>query len=329
MPGAFPEGCAAGMTPDMDIITDRSTPDAQRFLAALDRLKDRDVAGWAEYESRYETTFYRPAMRMFFNLKDVCGAEIFTGDNLVPGTRLCLCHEQGYGDFFQFIRYIPAFVDLWGRHFESIHLLPPLSMQPLLNIQPLLNGVSIITGDDMPRPHYVLGVCSLRHLVSAATTDFIGHSGQPYLRAPPLDRRFGTDQTGYIALAWYTSSLSKNIDLESVCHLIRRTFGYSGRVIALHHMVNEAEIEILDRHDVEYFSDLNVNGVFFDIAALIAHASVVITPDTSYAHLAGALGVSSRIFLHYGDWRWGHRPDLPPGTEMPTPWYDSARLISL
>jgi hypothetical protein len=317
------------MTSDLEASGDRSTPDAVRFLAALELLKNRDVAGWAEYESRYAAKFYRPAMRIFFNLKDVCGSEILTGDNLKPGTRLCLCHEQGYGDFFQFIRYVPAFVDLWGGYFQSIHLLPPLSMQPLLNAQPVLKGVSIITGDDMPRPDYVLGVCSLRHWVSAAATDFIGHSGQPYLRAPPLDPRFGADRTGYIGLAWYTSSPTKNIDLESVCHLIRQTLGYSGRVIALHHLITETEIAVLDRHKVEHFDDLTENGVFFDIAALIAHASIVITPDTSYAHLAGALGVNSRIFLHYGDWRWGHPPAVPPGTEMPTPWYNSARLISL
>ena len=60
---------------------------------------------------------------------------------------------------------------------------------------------------------------------------------------------------------------------------------------------------------------------FVETAALIACLDLVITVDTSVAHLAGALGKEVWILLPViNDWRWGRdRAD--------SPWYPSARLF--
>ncbi|KAA3623788.1 MAG: hypothetical protein DWQ08_11105, partial [Proteobacteria bacterium] len=58
-----------------------------------------------------------------------------------------------------------------------------------------------------------------------------------------------------------------------------------------------------------------------DTAALIANLDLVISVDTSIAHLAGALGTPVWILLMKScDWRWGRELET-------TPWYSSARLI--
>jgi hypothetical protein len=60
-----------------------------------------------------------------------------------------------------------------------------------------------------------------------------------------------------------------------------------------------------------------------DSAAIIAQLDLVITVDTSVAHLAGALGTPAWILLAHGeacDWRW-----LRERTD--SPWYASARLF--
>jgi hypothetical protein len=60
---------------------------------------------------------------------------------------------------------------------------------------------------------------------------------------------------------------------------------------------------------------------FDDTAALMMHMDLIITIDTSIAHLASALGRPTWILLAYMcDWRWmlGRRD---------TPWYHSARLF--
>jgi hypothetical protein len=60
---------------------------------------------------------------------------------------------------------------------------------------------------------------------------------------------------------------------------------------------------------------------FADTAALIAHLDLVISIDTSVAHLGGALGVPVWIMLPFSpDWRW-----LRDGEG--SPWYPTARLF--
>ena len=60
---------------------------------------------------------------------------------------------------------------------------------------------------------------------------------------------------------------------------------------------------------------------FDNTAAVIEHLDLVITTDTSIAHLAGAMGKPVWIMLSYNpDWRWLlERRDCP--------WYPSARLF--
>jgi hypothetical protein len=62
-------------------------------------------------------------------------------------------------------------------------------------------------------------------------------------------------------------------------------------------------------------------GDFQDTAGVLALLDLVITVDTSVAHLAGAMGVPTWILLPYApDWRW------LLGRED-SPWYPSVRLF--
>lgn len=63
------------------------------------------------------------------------------------------------------------------------------------------------------------------------------------------------------------------------------------------------------------------SGAFMDTAAIMHTLDLVITSDTSIAHLAGALGVPTWVGLNYvPDWRWlTDRQD--------SPWYPSVRLF--
>jgi hypothetical protein len=74
-----------------------------------------------------------------------------------------------------------------------------------------------------------------------------------------------------------------------------------------------------------FFSMADVCSVytdFSDTAAFIAGLDLVITVDTSVAHLAGALGIPVWILLtkDWTDWRWLHNRDT-------SPWYPSVRLF--
>jgi len=66
---------------------------------------------------------------------------------------------------------------------------------------------------------------------------------------------------------------------------------------------------------------LDEDGAFVDTAAVMKHLDLVVTCDTSIAHLAGALGVPVWVALPFAaDWRWMlQRQD--------TPWYPTMRLF--
>jgi hypothetical protein len=62
-------------------------------------------------------------------------------------------------------------------------------------------------------------------------------------------------------------------------------------------------------------------GAFTDTAAILSNLDVVVTTDTSVAHLAGAVGTKTHLLLgKVPDWRW-----LQSGSS--TPWYPHMRLF--
>src|SRR5205823_479926 len=73
-------------------------------------------------------------------------------------------------------------------------------------------------------------------------------------------------------------------------------------------------VDLADRLD-------ETHGAFMDTAAVMKNLDLVVTSDTSIAHLAGALGVQTWVGLaSAADWRWLLRRDG-------SPWYPTMRLF--
>ena len=85
-----------------------------------------------------------------------------------------------------------------------------------------------------------------------------------------------------------------------------------------------SEIATLENpSSITLFADTldTIHGRFMDTAAIITHLDLVITVDTSIAHLAAALGVETwNLLPEPADWRWMiNRSD--------TPWYPTMQLF--
>ena len=82
--------------------------------------------------------------------------------------------------------------------------------------------------------------------------------------------------------------------------------------------VRETDKDALAKSNLRHFGDLLVD--FADTAALCELMDLVISVDTSAAHLSGALGKETWVLLPYApDWRWLLDRD-------DSPWYESVKL---
>jgi hypothetical protein len=96
--------------------------------------------------------------------------------------------------------------------------------------------------------------------------------------------------------------------------------GFNATYVSLQREVRDVDAPMLQgRSDVLHFGD--ELKTYADTAALIANLDLVISVDTSVAHLAGALAKPVWILLPFiPDWRWLLDRD-------DSPWYPTARLF--
>jgi ADP-heptose:LPS heptosyltransferase len=124
-----------------------------------------------------------------------------------------------------------------------------------------------------------------------------------------------------IGIVWSGSTKHKNdrnrsIDLSALAPL----FSVDAHWIALQKELRHGNSDLLQEfHKISFYGDELKD--FADTAAVIDLLDLVITVDTSVAHLAGAMGKPVWILLPYNsDWRWlSDRDD--------SPWYPTARLF--
>jgi len=83
--------------------------------------------------------------------------------------------------------------------------------------------------------------------------------------------------------------------------------------------IRDEDKSALENSNISFFG--NELKDFEDTAALIENVDLVVSVDTSVAHLAGTLGKKTFILLPFSsDWRWMLNTD-------DTPWYPSVKLF--
>jgi hypothetical protein len=108
---------------------------------------------------------------------------------------------------------------------------------------------------------------------------------------------------------------NRSIGLNALLPLL----GLDATYISLQQDVRASDAIALRQSNLLHFGDELKN--FADTAALISNLDLVISVDTSIAHLAGALGRPIWVMLPFlPDWRW------LLGRED-SPWYPTARLF--
>jgi hypothetical protein len=282
------------------------------------RLAMGDFAtGWQKYEWRWHHKSLDLPRR---GLKQ----PLWLGRENLFGRTILLHAEQGLGDTIQFARYAP----LVARRGATVMLDVPPPLEALLAS---LRDVTLVRSHALPLPVFDYQ-CPLPSLPLALGTMLETIPAEvPYL-SPPADRvekwraLIGNDTPPRIGLAWAGCPAHKNDRNRSIpLALLRPLLGTPGgapapRFFALQKELREADRPILEAAPALTQLADQIDD-FADTAAIIALLDLVITVDTSVAHLAGALGKPVWILLPFAaDWRWMiQRSD--------SPWYPSARLF--
>jgi len=256
----------------------------QRTLAVLLLAQGRYPEGFALLEARHEL----PGMR-----KPALPYPEWRGEDLA-GRRLLIWPEQGYGDQIQFARFAKLLKDRGADvtllcHAELVRL-----FESSLGVRALAAAGAVA----FPDPDYWVMQGSLAARLGV-TVDTIPNA--PYLRAsqswPPLGGGF---KVGLKTEGNPTHSNDANRSLPA--DLAQRLRDLPARIVELDPAVSGARD-------------------FADTAAIVAQLDLVISVDTSAAHLAGAMGKPVWVLLPAveTDWRW-----LLNRTD--SPWYPSMRL---
>jgi len=295
------------------VLAERPDYAEAHFHEALCRLMIGDFdRGWEKYEWRWETEHQRHAKRGFTQ-------PLWLGQEEIAGKTILLHAEQGLGDTIQFCRYVPLVVARGARVVLEVQK----SLQELMSS---LDGVAHIISRGDPLPDFDLQ-CPLLSLPLAFRTRLETiPSAVPYLRASPQassnwERRLGPTDRPRIGLVWSGNPTNPRDHIRSIgFNSFLSLLDINTTFISLQKDVRAADAMVLNgRRDLLHFGDELRN--FSDTAALISNLDLVITVDTSVAHLAGALAKPVWVLLSFlGDWRWlCDRED--------SPWYPTARLF--
>ena len=228
--------------------------------------------------------------------------------------------EQGFGDTIQFCRYAPL---IRGRGARVV-----LAVQPALkDLCSRMDGVDRVVTSHEPLPEFDLHVPLLSLPFLFGTTLETVPARVPYLRPAPEHiahwRETLADKPGLrVGIAWQGTPTGgadrgRSLGLERFLPIARMP---GVRLFSL--QKGHGHEQLRDLSEGVGIVDLGSRcATFDDTAGVMANLDLVITSDTSVAHLAGALGRPVWVALKRSpDWRWLlERAD--------SPWYPTMRLF--
>ena len=309
--GSFEEGIA---TLRRAIALAPHHANARSGLGILLLMRGDLAEGWDEYEWRLRST----------ERKGPKFPEIPWQGESLAGKHIYVQAEQGFGDTLQFARYMPLLAARAGKVTLRVH------QQLLRLLRESLPGIEVLGDRGDPTPYQCDAV--LLSLPRSFKTRLETIPAQvPYLRPPAAAQRWRArlaKMTGVkIGIVWagnpdHVNDTRRSIDLTRLAPL----FAVPGTsFVSLQYGPRTADLKKLNkdmRGGKPAIEDLSREFEdFVDTAAAIEALDLVITVDTSVAHVAGAIGKPVWVLLPWvTDWRWLlNRED--------NPWYPTMQLF--
>ena len=279
-------------------------------------LHGRFREGWQDYEWRFRL----PNWRRIYPYRPRQPRWDGTAD---PNLTVLVHDEQGLGDTLQFVRYLPEVRRRCGR----------VILETRRELIPLLKdsaGIDEIVA--RPEDERMPGVTADLHVPLMSLPLIFGTTGDtvpaevPYIRPDALKSSAWAariDGPGLkVGLVWAGRPEHQN-DRNRSCRL--ETFLPLARIpgVRLYSLQKgPAESQIADSALRDAIVHLGPElHDFSDTAAALSHLDLLVSVDTSVAHLAGAMARPVWVLLpNIPDWRWMLDRD-------DSPWYPTMRLF--
>jgi hypothetical protein len=300
------------------------------FIGGMAHLSLGDFErGWARYEARLDMR----GQNQFAAERDL-PQPYWRGQAPLEGKTLLLYSEQGLGDTLQFCRYAALAKAAGANVILEVEA-------PLVRLLSTLEGADLVLEKGAPLPPFDLHASLMSLPLAFGTRLDTVPAKIPYLYAEPdkaaawaarLHAHFGGRRRPRVGLVWsggfrpdqpsqWNINRRRNIPLETLAPLAGAAVDF---VSLQKGEPAESELAALVAQGwngpalADFASGLND---FSDTAALIDNLDLVISVDTSTAHLAGAMDKPVWILNRFDNcWRWLlHRSD--------SPWYPTARLF--
>jgi len=287
--------------------------EALKRRAGLKLLQGEFAGGWADFEASVG--------QVRAGLPGRPRIPFWSGESLA-GKSILLTEPNGLGDTLQFIRFVPRLMEQGA----TVAFHGPENFFRVLGA--FSDRVRFIADADAEPFDFQCWLWSLPHYLGIGLQGLA--DSVPYLRAEPAlverwSHRLDREQFN-IGICWQGNP-ERKIDASRSIPLAK--FFQVSQVpgVRLISLQKHFGLDQLQNLPAGMTVELPGNGfddgpdAFVDSAALLESLDLVIAPDTSINHLAGALGRPAWLALnHVPDWRWMlDRSD--------SPWYPSVRLF--
>ena len=297
---------AIALTGDPEIKKDRALT-----LLAMGRLRE----GFQAYECRRENAEEKLAKFGLTPNQALLPAHVrqrhWQGEDLT-GKTIAVYAEDGIGDFFNFCRFIPRLRDygaakilLTGKVADMVEL-----------VADNIDNDGIVPIDDFDAD-YIVGSMTVPWRTGVDLEDV---NGKPYFKAEPAT--FPRRGLLNVGLVWRGNPVHGRNSHRSMDFInLSPLFGIPDAAF-YSLQVGPTAREITAAGYDGFVADLSpLAKSWRATASLIANLDVVVTVDTSCAHLAGALGVPViTMVTRCPDWRWDRNSQR-------TIWYDSMSVL--
>lgn len=265
-------------------------------LSSILLLEEKFISGFTLYENRIKLPSYiKP-----------CTLTYPTHNLNISSKKILIYSEQGYGDTIQFCRFLSFF----GKS-TNINMIIQEPLKRLLEYNfPKIKFISH-ENFDCSEFKYIFSILSIPYITKIKTIPKI----KKYLHAK--DKNILNINKIKIGICWQGEKQNSRDKYRSINFEI---FSNILNLVNSKIIFYSLQKDIVISHPNLINLGQNFND-FMDTANYISALDIVITVDTSIAHLSGALGIKTFLLIPYlPDWRWGKKSTT-------TKWYPSITIF--